>query len=222
MDGEQAFGLDLVEARGRGDLPSGLVHVRLRLQQSDLGPVDPKVRHLARELRSPRTAVPHGQLVRDHETHVVPGRRVLAPGITEPDHEKVERRGSIAPTKQAHDYPSTFCSSPAASASGSAGASAAPPGCSSGASPSMPSSPSSPSTASGSGSSIFVGGLTVASTVSGSSRNWTPSCTLRSERRRLSPIIIRETSSSRWSGTSIGNASTRTSRLIWLRTPPSF
>ena len=87
-------------------------------------------------------------------------------------------------------------------------------------SPPSISSPSSASTSSGSGS--FVGGLTVASTVSRSSRSVTPSGTRRSVMRRLSPITIAEMSSSRWSGTSIGRASTRTSRLIWLRTPPSF
>ena len=44
----------------------------------------------------------------------------------------------------------------------------------------------------------------------------------QAERRRVSPICSSETSNSRCSGTSIGSASTFTSFVTWVSTPPSF
>src|SRR5207302_4447856 len=49
------------------------------------------------------SAVPAGELVRDHVADVVPVARVLAAGIAEADDEQVERRGAFAPPpRQAH------------------------------------------------------------------------------------------------------------------------
>src|SRR6185369_2119523 len=102
VDREQILRLDLVELRrGRGR-PAGVVHERLRLQEREARAVEPDVGDLAGELRAPRPAVPPRELVSDHEADVVPRRRVLTPGIAEPDDQEVERRGLLAPTEQAH------------------------------------------------------------------------------------------------------------------------
>src|SRR5204862_4546872 len=151
----------------------------------DLAPLESDLRQLPGELRPPRAAVPACELVDDHPADVVTVGPVLTAGIAEPDHEQVQRR-PLTPRPEAHRderQPSVVPCSPAASASGSAGASAP-----SASSPSAAASPSTPSSSTSSGRISRVGAVTVATTVSGSSRRVTFSPTWMSWTRSVSPV----------------------------------
>jgi hypothetical protein len=43
------------------------------------------------------------ELVGDHPPHVVPVALVLATRVAEAGHEEIQRRGALAPTKEAHE-----------------------------------------------------------------------------------------------------------------------
>ena len=85
--------LDLVEARGRGDRASRVVHVRLRLEERQPVIVDPNVRDAAVELGSKGRRVPPPELVDDHPADVVPVTLVARARIAEARDEQLERRG---------------------------------------------------------------------------------------------------------------------------------
>ena len=83
MDDEHVRRLDLEERRGSADRAAGVVHVRLRLEQDELAPVDVDLGQPAAELRLPRAGVPTRELVHDHVAGVVPVPRVLAARIAQ-------------------------------------------------------------------------------------------------------------------------------------------
>src|SRR5439155_10285480 len=102
VDDEERFGLDLEEARGPSDRAARLVHVGLGLQQRKAEIAEPDLRKRSGELRAPGAAVAPGQLLEDHPAGVVPRALVLAARIAEPGDEQVQRRGTTAPTEEAH------------------------------------------------------------------------------------------------------------------------
>ena len=105
MDDEHARRAATLKKRdGRLDRAPGLVHVRLRLQQRELGVLDADLGEPAAELPLERALVPARQLVDDHPADVVPVRRMLAAGVAEACDEQVERRGRVAPTEEAQGY----------------------------------------------------------------------------------------------------------------------
>ena len=165
--------------------------------------------------------MPARELVEHQPAGVVAGPLVLAARVAEARDEQVERRGRSRPDGRGAPSPRRCsCSSEAPSARPRPRREPPRPPAPRPRAARPPRAPRPPS--SGSGSTIRVGIVTVASTVSsGSSRNLTPSWTGRSTRRSVSPIAIPLTSSSRCSGISIGSASTVISRLTCESTPPS-
>ena len=219
---EHLAGLELVEARRAADGAARLVHERLRLEQRDLVAVEPDLRELAGELRLPRAAVPARELVEHEVPDVVAVARVFAAGIAEADDEQIERRpltagpqphrglalgGALVAGGLGRSSPSPSASAPSAASP----------------SPASIASASAASAASASSASMArVGAVSVATTVSGSSRNVTPSWTLMSPMRSVSPVAMFDTSRSMCSGTSSGSASTWISRSGCESTPPSL
>src|SRR5215210_475465 len=219
VDDEHALELDAVAAARGADRATGVVHEGLRLEDRDaraagpgaaLGQLGVELLLRLRELPAPQ------QLVGDAKAHVVRGVRVARPGVAEPDDQPVDGGGAEE----------LQLSSPEACAASSA---VSPSACRSASSRSAPSSgsPSSPTSAvsvsisSSTGSS--VGGVMVAMTVSSrSSSSVTPSGTVTAARVSVSFISILETSCWMTSGRSSGSASTLTSRVSWLSTPPSL
>ena len=102
VDDGDLLGRELEEARGGAERAAGEVHVRLRLQQRELQAVDADLGELAGELRLERAVVAPRQLVDDQPADVVPVARVLAARVAEADDEKIERRGALPPTEEAH------------------------------------------------------------------------------------------------------------------------
>jgi hypothetical protein len=102
VNDEHALRRELVEPRCGGDGATREIHVRLRLQQRHLGVPNACFSELAGVLAAERRAVASRELVDDHPADVVTVRRVLSPGVAEADHEQVERRGVVAPTKEPH------------------------------------------------------------------------------------------------------------------------
>ena len=101
VDDEHRVGLELEELHRGLHGAAGVVHVRLRLQERDLVPVDADLRELPVELAFPRTVVTPRELVDDEPADVVPVARVFAAGIAEAGDEQVVR-GAVATRPQAH------------------------------------------------------------------------------------------------------------------------
>src|SRR5919201_5527224 len=99
---EQLLGLDLEEPGSRAHGTAGLVHVRLRLQQREARLAEPDLRCRPGELRAPRAPMPARELVQHEPAGVVARALVVAARVAQPRDEQIERRGPLAPTKQAH------------------------------------------------------------------------------------------------------------------------
>ncbi len=161
VDDEDAIEVEAVGAARRADGAAGLVHVGLRLEQGDprAARAGAALGQLAGELLARLRQVPAlAQRVRDLEADVVGRAVVAAPGIAETDDEPVDRCGGEELQLSSADCAASPPVSPSASAAASAPSSAP-----------SPTRPVSVSISSSTGS--RVGGVTVATTVSGSSRN---------------------------------------------------
>ena len=80
---------------------AGVVHERLGFEQRDFVPVDPDLGEAALELAAPGAVMPPRKLVDDEPTDVVAVPCVLAPRVTEADHEQVER-SALSPRPEPH------------------------------------------------------------------------------------------------------------------------
>src|SRR4051794_2132427 len=206
---EDPVQVEVVGAAGRPGGPAGLVHVRLRLEQRDARAARTRaaLRQLARVLLlRPRQVPAPRQRVGDLEADVVRRLGVAGARVAEPDHKPVDRRRG---EELQDSSPESAADCPASSAvSPSAWPSAA-----------SPTSSVSVSISSSTGSA--VGGVIEATTVSGSSSSVTPFGGVIDPSVSVAFISRPETSCWIVSGMSPGSASTFSSRVSCVSTPPS-